>query len=147
MTSTAPGRMVSRDGTTIAYDRSGDGPPVILVDGALCSRTLGPVPRLAQLLASEFTVFHYDRRGRGDSGDTKPYGVDRELEDLDALMKEAGGPGFVFGLSSGAVLALTEAARGLPIAGFTRGERRCRSGPRGLGLRGCCPPQEQERQP
>jgi pimeloyl-ACP methyl ester carboxylesterase len=116
MTSTAVGRVVSRDGTPIAYDRLGRGQPLILVDGALCSRALGPMPKLARLLASDFTVFHYDRRGRGDSGDTKRYAVDREIEDLEAVIKEAGAPALVFGISSGAVLALTAAARGLPIA-------------------------------
>src|SRR5215510_1242343 len=110
-----PGRVVSNDGTLIAYDRIGAGPPVILVDGALCSRALGPMPGIARLLAERFSVFTYDRRGRGDSGDTAPYAVERELDDLDALIREAGGAAHVFGISSGAVLALTAAARGLRI--------------------------------
>jgi pimeloyl-ACP methyl ester carboxylesterase len=108
-------RVVSRDGTTIAYDRVGQGEPLILVDGALCSRALGPMPKLAPLLAGQFTVFTYDRRGRGDSGDTAPYAVEREVEDLEALVGEAGGSASLFGISSGAVLALTAAARGLRV--------------------------------
>jgi pimeloyl-ACP methyl ester carboxylesterase len=109
------GQVVSRDGTVIAYDRVGCGPPVILIVGALCSRTLGPGVKLAPMLAAHFTVFTYDRRGRGESGNTSPYDVEREIDDLDALMKEAGGSVCVFGHSSGAVLALNAAERGLPI--------------------------------
>jgi pimeloyl-ACP methyl ester carboxylesterase len=109
------GRVVSKDGTTIAFDRVGRGPPVILVVGALCSRSLGPGIKLAPELAKRFTVFTYDRRGRGDSGDKRPYEVDREVEDLEALIGEAGGSALVFGHSSGAVLALTAAAQGVAI--------------------------------
>jgi pimeloyl-ACP methyl ester carboxylesterase len=109
------GQVVSRDGTVIAYDQVGQGPPVILVVGALCSRTLGPSVKLAPMLAEHFTVFTYDRRGRGDSGERSPYEVDRELEDLGALIKEAGGSACVFGHSSGAVLALNGAEHGLSI--------------------------------
>jgi pimeloyl-ACP methyl ester carboxylesterase len=101
----------SRDGTTIAYDRSGTGPALILVCGA--SATRADEAQLAAALASHFTVFAYDRRGRGDSGDTAPYSVQREVEDIEALIDEAGGPEFVFGHSSGAGLAL-ESARLLP---------------------------------
>jgi len=108
--------LTSSDGTTIAFDRVGEGPPVILVDGAFCSRAFGPMPKLALLLADSFTVIHYDRRGRGDSGDEKPYAVEREIEDLDALIREAGGSAHVLGMSSGAVLALEAAASGLGIA-------------------------------
>lgn len=104
-------KVFSKDGAHIAFDRSGKGPPLILVDGALCYRASGPMGPLAASLAPNFTVFKYDRRGRGDSGDTKPYAVEREVEDIDALIKEAGGSAFVFGASSGAALAL-EAARG-----------------------------------
>ncbi len=86
----------SRDGTAIAFDRSGEGPPIILVDGAFCHRSFGPMPKLAPLLAQHFTVLTYDRRGRGDSGDTPPYAVEREIEDLDALIREAGGSAFVY---------------------------------------------------
>jgi pimeloyl-ACP methyl ester carboxylesterase len=109
------GHVVSNDGTRIAFDRVGHGPPVILVVGALCSRTLGPGVKLAPALAEQFTVFTYDRRGRGESGDGGPYSVEREIEDLEALVQEAGGSAFVFGHSSGAVLALEAAARGLPL--------------------------------
>jgi pimeloyl-ACP methyl ester carboxylesterase len=105
----------SRDGTTIAYDRLGAGPPVILVDGAFCSRSFGPMPKLAPLLGRDFTVFMYDRRGRGASGDTAPYAVQREIDDIDALIREAGGSAFVYGISSGAALALEAAASGLSI--------------------------------
>jgi pimeloyl-ACP methyl ester carboxylesterase len=107
----------SRDGTTIAYDRLGPGdkPSVILVDGAFCSRSFGPMPKLAPLLARDFTVFMYDRRGRGASGDTAPYAVQREIDDIDALIREAGGSAFVYAISSGAALALEAAASGLSI--------------------------------
>ena len=106
----------SKDGTAIAFNKLGSGEPVILVDGALCSRSFGPLPKLAPLLAPHFTVFHYDRRGRNESGDTPPYAVEREVEDLEALIAEAGGAASVFGISSGAALALTAAAaRGADI--------------------------------
>jgi len=96
----------SQDGTAIAFDRIGHGSPLILVDGALCYRAIGPSTPLAKLLAPHFTVFTYDRRGRGDSGDTTPYAVEREVEDLEAVLNEAGGAAFVWGISSGAALAL-----------------------------------------
>ncbi len=105
----------SKDGTPIAYDRSGGGPALILVDGALCSRGFGPSPKLAPLLARHFTVYAYDRRGRGESGDTQPYSHTREIEDLAALVDAAGGSASLLGLSSGAALALHAAAAGLPI--------------------------------
>ena len=108
----------SRDGTSIAYDQLGAGPPVILVDGAFCSRSFGPMPKLAPHLARDFTVLMYDRRGRGDSGDTAPYAVEREVEDLDALIRQAGGSACLFAMSSGAVLALHAAANGLSIRKF-----------------------------
>ena len=108
-------KVISKDGTAIAYDQTGSGPPLILVDGAFCSRTFGPMPKLAPLLAPHFTVIAYDRRGRGDSTDTKPYAVAREIEDLDALINQVGGSAFVMGMSSGAVLALRAAAAGLNI--------------------------------
>ena len=103
----------SSDGTTIAFDRLGDGPPVILVCGASTDRSANA--RLAALLARRFTVFNYDRRGRGDSGDTPPYAVEREVDDLDAVIAAAGGSAFVYGTSSGGVLALHAAASGLAI--------------------------------
>ncbi|MEO7038620.1 MAG: alpha/beta hydrolase [Candidatus Elarobacter sp.] len=107
--------VVSADGTRIAFDRSGNGQPVVLVDGAFCSRTLGPMATLAPLLARDFTVFAYDRRGRGDSEDTAPYAIEREIEDLQAVISVAGGSAHIFGMSSGAILALDAAARGLAI--------------------------------
>ena len=105
--------VLSPDGTKIAFDQTGQGPPVILVVGAFNDRSTG-VP-LAKALESRFTVLNYDRRGRGASGDTQPYAVEREVEDLDALIREAGGAARVFSYSSGATLALTGAARGLNI--------------------------------
>jgi pimeloyl-ACP methyl ester carboxylesterase len=100
----------SADGTTISYTRAGQGPPLILVDGALCSRSFGPMPKLAERLAPHFTVYTYDRRGRGESGDTQPYEPDREIEDLEALIARAGETVYLHGTSSGAALAL-EAAK------------------------------------
>jgi pimeloyl-ACP methyl ester carboxylesterase len=108
-------KVTSKDGTVIAYEQTGQGPVVILVDGAFCSKTFGPMPTLAPLLAPHFTVISYDRRGRGDSGDTKPYAVEREIEDLQALLSAVGGTASVFGMSSGAVLAMHAAAKGLNI--------------------------------
>src|SRR5438105_14439971 len=104
-------KVVSKDGTVIAFDKSGQGPPLILVVGANATRL--DEASLASALAPHFSVFAYDRRGRGDSSDTAPYAVEREVEDIEALINEAGGSAFVFGHSSGAVLAL-EAARLLP---------------------------------
>jgi pimeloyl-ACP methyl ester carboxylesterase len=109
------GQVASKDGSVIAYDQVGRGPAVILVVGALCTRALGPGVKLAPLLAEHFTVFTYDRRGRGGSTENGPYGVEREIEDLEALIEEAGGSARVFGHSSGAVLALNAADRGLRI--------------------------------
>ena len=105
------GTALSKDGTPIAFTRIGDGPPVILIDGALCYRDMGESEQLAELLAPHFTVFTYDRRGRGTSGDTSPYAVEREIEDIAALLSEAGGSAFLWGTSSGAVLALEAANR------------------------------------
>jgi pimeloyl-ACP methyl ester carboxylesterase len=107
-------KVTSRDGTPIAFERLGEGPPVIVVCGAMCDRAL--MRPTAEELAKHFTVINYDRRGRGDSGDTTPYAVEREIEDLGALVAEAGGTASVYGHSSGAVLALHAAAAGLPIA-------------------------------
>jgi pimeloyl-ACP methyl ester carboxylesterase len=108
--------VVSKDGTRIAYERLGSGPPVVLIDGALCSREFGPMPQIASLLTPNFTVYLYDRRGRGASGDTQPYSKAREVEDVQALIAAAGGSAFVFGTSSGAGLALEAAASGANIA-------------------------------
>jgi pimeloyl-ACP methyl ester carboxylesterase len=108
--------VISQDGTTIAYDRSGDGPALILVGGAFQYRAFDPrTGQLAELLAPHFTVYHYDRRGRGDSGDTAPYAIEREIEDVAALVEEAGGSAYLFGMSSGAPLALDAVAHALPI--------------------------------
>src|SRR5256885_1465111 len=107
--------VTSHDGTPIAYERFGDGPPIVLVSGALCDRQTpsSGVP-LAQRLEG-FTTYAYDRRGRGDSGDTQPYAKEREFEDLHAVIEAAGGHAGVYGMSSGAILALEAAAAGLPI--------------------------------
>jgi pimeloyl-ACP methyl ester carboxylesterase len=105
-------KVMSADGTPIAVERIGSGPALILVDGAMCSRGFGPMPPLAKELAARFTVYHYDRRGRGDSGNGGPYDIQREVEDLDAVLKLAGGSAMVFGISSGAALA-AEASRQL----------------------------------
>jgi pimeloyl-ACP methyl ester carboxylesterase len=110
-TSPFAGKVFSKDGTPIAFDRIGSGPAVILIDGALCYRGMGQSGQLAELLAQHFTVFTYDRRGRGDSGDTAPYAVEREVDDIAALLSEAGGAAFVWGISSAAVLALEAANR------------------------------------
>lgn len=100
----------SKDGTRIVFDRQGDGPALIVVDGALCTRSSGSKPELVNLLAPDFTVYSYDRRGRGDSGDTTPYAVAREIEDIAALIDDAGGTAYLYGHSSGAALALEAAA-------------------------------------
>jgi pimeloyl-ACP methyl ester carboxylesterase len=105
--------VTSKDGTNIAYDKQGEGPAVILVAGAMCARLSWSGPELSKLLAPHFTVYNYDRRGRGDSEDTKPYAVAREVEDIEALINEADGTAYLWGHSSGASLAL-EAAIQLP---------------------------------
>lgn len=106
----------SADGTSIAFETTGKGPPLILVGGSFCDRS-APVSGtpLAALLAHRFTVFSYDRRGRGDSEDTPPHAPAREVEDLAALITAAGGTAFVFGNSSGGLLALDAAVQGLAI--------------------------------
>lgn len=103
--------VTSQDGTTIAFDRAGEGPAVILVDGALSVHSAGGKSELAELLAPRFTVYGYDRRGRGGSGDTLPYAVDREIEDIDALIGHAGGSAFLYGHSSGGTLVMQAAVR------------------------------------
>jgi pimeloyl-ACP methyl ester carboxylesterase len=106
--------VTSADGTRIAYDRSGEGRPLILVSGASTDRRANA--DLAGLLAERFTVVNYDRRGRGDSGDTKPYAVEREFDDLRAVVDDlGGGPVGLWGSSSGAALALLATAAGLPV--------------------------------
>jgi pimeloyl-ACP methyl ester carboxylesterase len=106
-------RVTSKDGTSIAYDQSGRGPAVILVGGGLDDGSENAP--LAPELAEQFTVHNYARRGRGDSGDTLPYAVERELEDLDALIAEAGGSAHLYGVSSGGALALEAAAAGIAV--------------------------------
>lgn len=106
----------SKDGTTIAFERTGSGPPLILVDGALCSRAFGPSAKLAPLLARYFTVYSYDRRGRGLSGDTPSYSPAREVEDIAALVDAAGGSASLLGLSSAGALSLEAAACGVPVS-------------------------------
>src|SRR6266567_9061056 len=116
MNGTEIGRVTSSDGTSIAYERVGTGPAVILVDAAGNFRGFSPMPQLAEALLQHFTAFTYDRRGKGASTDTLPYAVDRELEDLQALIDLAGGSAFVNGFSTGAILALLTAERGTGIA-------------------------------
>jgi hypothetical protein len=106
-------RVISQDGTSIAYERVGRGPAVILVGGGAVDRSENAP--LAPELAERFTVYNYDRRGRGDSADTLPYAVAREIEDVEALIAEAGGSAHLYGISSGGALALEAAAAGLAI--------------------------------
>jgi pimeloyl-ACP methyl ester carboxylesterase len=101
--------VTSSDGTRIAFDRLGGGPPVVMVCGGSVDR-MANAP-LADVLSDRFTVYNYDRRGRGDSGDTPPYHEDREIEDIDAVVDAAGGSAFLYGASSGAALAMDAAAR------------------------------------
>ncbi|HSL68050.1 MAG TPA: alpha/beta hydrolase [Actinomycetota bacterium] len=105
--------VISKDGTMIALDRMGSGPPLVLVCGGSVDRTADVA--LAQELASDFTVFNYDRRGRGDSGDTLPYAIEREVEDIEAVIGATGGSACLWGSSSGAVLALIAAETGAPV--------------------------------
>jgi pimeloyl-ACP methyl ester carboxylesterase len=108
--------VTSADGTVIAYDRTGDGPILVVSVGAFCTRHTFVAPAE---LTRRFTVVTYDRRGRGDSGDTAPFASEREYEDLAAVAAATGTePPFVFGHSSGAAIALRAAARGLPVAGI-----------------------------
>ncbi|OLT19118.1 hydrolase [Actinomadura sp. CNU-125] len=121
--------VISRDGTRIAYERSGDGPPVIIVGGAFADRNTGAA--LAEALAAHFTVVTYDRRGRGASGDTPPYAVEREIEDLEALNEALGGSAALYGNSSGGCLALEVAARNpLPRVAVFEPPYRFDEGPR-----------------
>lgn len=113
------GTVTSADGTTIAYTAWGGGDPIIIVDGATAYRATTPEnAQTAELLADEFLVINYDRRGRGESGDTPPYAVEREFEDLAAIIEQAGGgrPATVFAWSSGALLVLNAAQAGVPVA-------------------------------
>ena len=105
--------VTSADGTSICFEQRGDGPPVILIGGAFNDRTT--TVGLAEVLAGDFTAINFDRRGRGDSGDSAEYAMEREIEDVAALITHVGGTASVFGHSSGAILALEAAAAGLPI--------------------------------
>jgi pimeloyl-ACP methyl ester carboxylesterase len=107
---------VSADGTVIAFNAWGEGEPLIIIDGATAYPAINPTnEEVGRLLSGEFRTYAYDRRGRGESTDTAPYAIAREIEDLAALIEVAGGSATVFGWSSGAVLALDAAAAGLPI--------------------------------
>ncbi|CAI6083799.1 alpha/beta fold hydrolase [Cohnella sp. JJ-181] len=132
---------VSKDGTRIAYDAVGEGPVVILVGGAFSYRTFPGLQKLAKLLASDFKVINYDRRGRGDSGDHRPYAVHREIEDLNAVIEVNGGFARVWGLSSGAALALEAASSGAGIARLALYEP-----PYLAGMKGPVPPAVQRAQ-
>jgi pimeloyl-ACP methyl ester carboxylesterase len=101
----------SKDGTTLAYDVHGSGPELIYITGASCFRSFKPILQDVREFAKEFTVYNYDRRGRGDSGDTLPYSLEREVEDIEAMIDAAGGRAYLYGHSSGAVLALEAALR------------------------------------
>lgn len=103
-------KVTSKDGTEIAYIRRGQGPPMVLVDGAMSWTQLGDSHTVAHELSKHFTVYSYDRRGRGESGDTAPYSIEREIEDLAAILKVAGSDASVCGFSSGAALAFYAAA-------------------------------------
>ncbi|MGW3075059.1 MULTISPECIES: alpha/beta fold hydrolase [unclassified Kitasatospora] len=107
--------VVSTDGTVLACSVTGSGPAVVLVDGALCHRGVGPSAAIAEQLAAHHTVWTYDRRGRGDSGDNGPFAVEREIEDLAAVITAAGGSARVFAHSAGAALALRAAAADIGI--------------------------------
>jgi pimeloyl-ACP methyl ester carboxylesterase len=103
--------ITSNDGTKIAFDKAGSGPTVVIVDGALTTRSSGSKPQLVGFLSHHLTVYTYDRRGRGDSGDTPPYAIDREIEDIEALIEDSGGSAFLYGHSSGAALAFEAASK------------------------------------
>jgi pimeloyl-ACP methyl ester carboxylesterase len=110
--------VTSKDGTKIAFDKIGSGPAVIFVNGAIAYRAMDPtLGQIADLLSEHFTVYNYDRRGRGESGNTQPFTKEREIEDVQALIEAAGGSAIVFGFSSGGVVALDAAAL---IPGITK---------------------------
>jgi len=122
ITSPAPANQIgtqfatSADGTKIAYEVHGTGPALVFVDGAMCQRTMGPAAGLAKALAADFTVHIYDRRNRGESdAGAEAWSIEREIEDLAAVIDAAGGSAHVFAASSGAALSLEAARAGLPI--------------------------------
>jgi len=119
--------VTSADGTRISYDSVGEGPPLVLVGGATQYRAIDrTTPKLQAMLADGgFTVINYDRRGRGESSDTRPYAREREFEDLEALVAAGGGDAAVFGMSSGAVLALEAAADGVRMSSLVMYEPPC----------------------
>lgn len=106
----------SKDGTRIAFSKQGNGNPLILIDGAFCHRNFGANVKLPEYLTSHFTVYTYDRRGRGESENKLPYAIEREFEDLQAVINEAGGSAFVYGISSGAALAMEALKNGVSIS-------------------------------
>jgi pimeloyl-ACP methyl ester carboxylesterase len=110
-TNVTTGTVQSADGTTIAYRRRGDGPVLILVDAAGAYHAFNSMDSLAEILAESFTVIAFDRRGRGDSGDTLPYEVEREVEDIEALITNEWDEAFLFGASSGGLLVLQAGCR------------------------------------
>jgi pimeloyl-ACP methyl ester carboxylesterase len=113
MTANTIQTVASRDGTKLVVDVSGSGPAIVLVSGGSVDR--GSNAGLAAALESDFTVYNYDRRGRGDSGDTLPYAVEREIEDIEAVIAAAGGKAHLYGSSSGAGLAFEAAAAGASV--------------------------------
>ncbi len=121
----------SRDGTPIAFECTGSGPALILIEPAGHYRGLSAFDDLVPLLTADFTVCRYDRRGRGESGDTLPYAPDREVDDLAALVDALGGQAFVYGYSSGALLALHAAAQGVPLGGLVLMEPPLQNGAQG----------------
>jgi pimeloyl-ACP methyl ester carboxylesterase len=108
--------VTSADGTRIGVSRVGSGPAIVLIDGAMCFRGAGPMQAVAADLADRFIAVTYDRRGRGESSDTAPYAVEREIEDLAAVIAWVGGPVALYAMSSGGALALRAAAAGLPVS-------------------------------
>lgn len=119
MTSNKAQTARSKDGTPIVYEHNGEGPPLVFVDGAFCSRVMGPGKQLATTMSHNFTTIIYDRRGRGDSGGTHTEcDPQREVDDLAAVIEATDGTPFIFGHSSGAVLALMAIAAGVPAAGL-----------------------------
>jgi pimeloyl-ACP methyl ester carboxylesterase len=121
----------SRDGTAIAFTKRGSGPPLIIVDGAFCYRENGPATELAKVLAQHFTVFTYDRRGRGESSDTEPYAVEREIDDFRAVVRQAGAAPYGVGISSGGALLLQAVASGVGVNKIALYEPPYLSGPNG----------------
>ncbi|TGL40368.1 alpha/beta fold hydrolase [Leptospira perdikensis] len=102
-------KVISKDGTNIAYEKIGSGPALIFITGAICHRKFQPIIDDAKALSENFTVYNYDRRGRGDSGDTETYSIQSEIQDIEALIDAAGGSAYIYGHSSGAVLAMEAA--------------------------------------